>query len=109
MAENTKNTNNGRPKRPKRQWPSRAYDLFERASQPGRRIQVPEDNPEAQAKAERLVAERGLVGYRNRKGYLRDIGEPRGEHDRGRVWRWDGRYENGLRQAAQADQREDRP
>jgi hypothetical protein len=57
---------------------------FEGATVPSRRVQVPEA-PDAQRKAELLI-ERGCCAYRNRAGVIRDIGVPRKEEHRGKVW-----------------------
>lgn len=60
------------------------YEKFWAATLPGKRVQVPETD-EAQQKAELLVA-RGCCAYRNAKGFIRDIGVPRKEEHRGKVW-----------------------
>lgn len=62
----------------------RAYLKFEAATDPGKRAQVPEV-ADAQRKAEALVA-RGCCAYRNRRGFIRDIGVPKRIDDRGKVW-----------------------
>jgi hypothetical protein len=49
-------------------------------------VQVPE-TADAQRKAELLVA-RGCCAYRNRRGFIRDIGVPRKAEHRGKVWTW---------------------
>ena len=62
----------------------RAYAKFEAATNPRQRIQVPETD-DAQRKAGLLVA-RGCCAYRNRRGFIRDIGVPKKVEDRGKVW-----------------------
>lgn len=106
MSENSTSIDgNGRSPKRLNRWTPRAYNKFAAATQPGQRIQVPEDNPEAQAKAGQLI-ERGVVGYRNRKGHLRDVGVPKREEHRGRVWLWASGHEDRLVQSAPAGARE---
>lgn len=61
-----------------------AYQKFETATVPGKRVQVP-TTPDAQRKAELLI-ERGCCAYRNARGLTRDIGVPKKREHRGRVW-----------------------
>jgi predicted nucleic acid-binding Zn ribbon protein len=62
------------------------YGGFAAATIPRKRVQVPE-TADAQRKAELLVA-RGCCAYRNRRGFIRDIGVPRKAEHRGKVWTW---------------------
>lgn len=61
-----------------------AYQKFETATVPGKRVQVP-TTPDAQRKAELLI-ERGCCAYRNARGLIRDVGVPKKREHRGRVW-----------------------
>jgi predicted nucleic acid-binding Zn ribbon protein len=61
-----------------------AYQKFETATVPGKRVQVP-TTPDAQRKAELLI-ERGCCAYRNARGLIRDVGVPKKAEHRGKVW-----------------------
>ena len=60
------------------------YGQFRAAVVPSKHVAVPE-TAEQQANAERLIA-RGVCAYRNRRGFIRDVGVPRKPEDRGRVF-----------------------